>query len=227
MIEKQEGRIILQVQPALQPLLQTLSGVDQIIARGEAIPVFDVHCPLLSLPRAFRTTLETIPQTGPYVEADRGLVGKWMERVAGDGGWLRVGIAWAGNPKHTGDRYRSIPLAQLAVLFGLEGVRFYSLQKTMEGRAEAGAGHARLLDYTSEWEDFAETAAFVSTLDLVISVDTAVAHLAGRWGSRPGRCFLLRRIGDGCWIDAIRRGIRRCGCFGRSGWGIGKALSPM
>src|SRR5262249_51024301 len=152
---------------------------------GEAPPHFDFQCPLLSLPAAMRTHLGAIPACVPYLQADAALAAKWKELLGGDGG-LKVGLVWAGASGGTRfranslDRRRSLTLARFAPLATVEGVRFVSLQKGMPAR-EAGLPPSgmRLDDFTDALGDFADTASLVSQLDLVITVDTAVAHLAG------------------------------------------------
>jgi tetratricopeptide (TPR) repeat protein len=186
-----DGKVIVEVQKPLARLAATLEGVDRILARGEPLPGFDLHCPLFSLPRIFGTTVETIPNGVPYLSADPIAVERWRTRLAG-AGTVHIGLVWAGNRNNTEDETRSIPLAAFAALAGLDGVTFVSLQKG-EGDAEAAQPPAglRLLDFTPELADFADTAALVAALDLVIGVDTAVVHLAGALG-RP--VWLLNRF---------------------------------
>jgi hypothetical protein len=169
-----------------------------VVARGEPLPDFDSHCPMLSLPLALGTTRATIPAAIPYLHADDAQVAAWNKRLAASGGpELRVGLVWAGNPRlHMPaaaaiDRRRSVPAELLMPLAGLSGLRFFSLQK---GGPAAPAGFP-LTDVMAEMADFADTAALVATLDLVISVDTAVAHLAAALG-KP--VWLLNRF-DTCW----------------------------
>jgi Flp pilus assembly protein TadD len=186
-----DGKVIVEVQKPLLRLAATLKGVHRILARGEALPDFDLHCPLFSLPRIFGTTVETIPNGVPYLSADPIAVERWRTRLAGAGAAC-VGLVWAGNRDNTEDEARSIPLAAFAALAGLDDVTFVSLQKG-EGDAEAVQPPAglRLLDFTAELADFADTAALVAALDLVIGADTAVIHLAGALG-RP--VWLLNRF---------------------------------
>ena len=184
------GKVLVQVAAPLVRLLSGWPGV-QVIAAGDPLPEFDLQCPILSLPRAFATTEETIPGTVPYLRADPVRMAHWRARVAELPG-LRVGIVWAGNPRDlTLDRRRSIPLDVLAPLAGMAGVSFVSLQKDVPaGGLQASALGRVLHDWTGELPDFAETAALIEALDLVISVDTAVVHLAGALG-RP--VWLLNR----------------------------------
>ncbi len=186
------SRVILEVQPALTRLLACLPNVDKIVAAGDPLPGFDMHVPLLSLPHVLGATWQTIP-TAPYLTAPAHLVSEWGFRVTGAG--VRVGLVWAGNPRKETekfaaiDRRRSIAPHLLQPLFEVPGAAFYSLQK---GGPTAPDG---VHDVMADVEDFADTAAIISHLDLVIAVDTAVAHLAAAMG-RP--VWLLNRH-DSCW----------------------------
>jgi Flp pilus assembly protein TadD len=200
-------RIVLEAQAPLVRLLSRLPGVTQIIAQGERLPPFDLHCPLLSLPRAFGTTLDSIPATTPYLAADPPQAAHWRERIAGLPG-MRVGLVWAGGQRHgltnliIADRRRSITLDAMAPLAEASGISFISLQK---GEPAAQAAHPpagmALHDFTADLHDFADTAALIDGLDLVISVDTAVAHLAGALG-KP--VWLLNRF-DTDWRWLLNR----------------------
>ncbi len=192
------SRVILEAQKPLVRLLRGLPGVDLVVVRGEERPAFDVHCPMLSLPLALGTTLATIPGGTPYLKADATLSGAWRTRLAATAaqGW-RVGLVWAGNRRIESkglaavDRRRSMSPDCLAPLFELPGLHFVSLQKS---GPEAPARFP-LTDFMAEMEDFADTGALIANLDLVISVDTAVAHLAAALG-KP--VWLLDRF-DACW----------------------------
>ena len=197
MIAERGGKLVLQ---AARPLLRLLSrtGVE-VIETGEALPPFDLQCPLMSLPRAFATTLETIPATMPYLTADPVRTAHWRNRVDELPG-LRVGLAWAGNPLDTTmDRRRSVPFDRLEPLAGLAGISFVSLQKDIPAsRLQSSALGRQLHNWTDELHDFAETACLIEALDLVIGVDTAVIHLAGALG-RP--VWLLNRADtDWRWL---------------------------
>ena len=188
------ARVVLEVQPSLARLLRSLADVIEVIPCGSALPDFDCHCPLLSLPLAFGTSVETIPAAGAYLHAEA------SPAVAGKG--LRVGIVWAGSPHtddagfHLIDQRRSIRVGDLAPLGEIEGVAWVSLQKEPPRNEVPGFSLLR-----PAMSDFAETAAIVASLDLVISVDTSVAHLAGALG-KP--VWLLSRH-DGCWRWLVGR----------------------
>ncbi len=183
-------RVSLHVQHSLVRLLRSLPGVEQVAGTNDPAPEHDLHCPLLSLPLAFGTTPATIPASPAYLRADPAQQVAWQARLAGVDG-LRVGLAWAGNPRLTADRRRSIPPEQLAPLAGVPGLRLFSVQKA----GPAPPASLPLTDCMAEMTDFADTAALVANLDLVVSVDTAVAHLAAALG-RPA--WLLDRF-DSCW----------------------------
>ena len=179
------GRVVLQVQPALASLLRTMTPDVAVFARGEPLPPFDLQLPLLSLPRIFGTTVDTIPAAVPYLQADAIRLTRWREAFAGATA-LKVGVVWAGNPMHKGDRQRSLSAEAVLPRLIMPGVQLYSLQK--EPRPNDAPALWRLgadvVDLAPTLGDFADTAAAVCALDLVIAVDTSVAHLAGALG-RP------------------------------------------
>lgn len=175
------GRVVLDCPAPLKRLMQTVPGVEHVVARGvDPLPDFDFICPLLSLPWIFQTTLETVPADVPYVYADPERVERWEERFDPQDKRLRVGLVWGGNPAHRNERNRSLPLRMLAPLGDVDGAAFYSLQKgpAAAQAADTSAGLS-LIDWTGDLDDFTDTAALVENLDLVIAVDTSVAHLAG------------------------------------------------
>lgn len=205
------GGIVLQVQPALVPLLRDNTDV-VVIARGEPLPPFDLHLPLIGLPRLFGTTLDTIPAAVPYLKPDATRLARWRQTLSDDT-QLKVGVVWAGNPRHKGDRQRSLAAAQLLPQLARPGVRLYSLQKEPRPADLAAMAALRtgLIDLAPHLQDFADTAAAVACLDLVISVDTSVAHLAGALG-RPVWLMLphaldwrwLRDRADSPWYPSLR-----------------------
>jgi tetratricopeptide (TPR) repeat protein len=191
------ARVIMDVPKPLARLLNSLQGVDQVVVHGEPLPDFDLHCPMLSLPLAFGTTIDSIPADVPYLYADAARAA-WHGRLAAlETEGPRIGIVWAGDAKkhhfiaEEQNRRRSIAPGRLAPLFQTPGARFFSLQK--EGPAQPR--RFPLTDFMDEMTDFAHTAALIANLDLVISVDTAVAHLAGALG-KP--VWMLDRF-DPCW----------------------------
>jgi tetratricopeptide (TPR) repeat protein len=214
------GRLYLEVHVELVRLLRQSLASDrlEILPRSpdfpgiNGLPACDYHSPLLSLPRVLRTGFETIPAEIPYLRADPEAVRRWSERLA----FLprpRVGLIWAGRPTHAEDSLRSITLAQLAPLARIPGVSFLSLQKgEVTAQLDAPPPGMVIRDYTAELPDFADTAAFLGSVDLVITVDTAMAHLAGGLGKRVwllNRClpdwrWLLDRE-DSPWYPTMRQ----------------------
>lgn len=192
------ARVLLEVQPPLRDLLRTLPGEVEVIARGDTLPPMDLHCPLLSLPLAFGTRLGSIPAPVGYLKADRARVAQWQARL-GPAAGPRVGLVWSGNPDHNNDRNRSVPLAALGPIFR-PGLEFVSLQPAIRASDEAAlqSGQVALRDFGDQLQDFADTAALASCLDLVIAVDTAGAHLAGALG-RP-LWLLLPWLPDWRWL---------------------------
>ena len=191
------ARIILAVQRQLVRLMGSLGHGIEVFAIGDPLPPIDLRCPMLSLPRVLRTDrVEDIPAAIPYLHADPDAVARWRRRIEALPG-LRVGLVWHGNPEDVRmDRRRSMPLAHLASLADVPAVSLVSLQvgdaaRQLPDSPLAAAVH----DWTAELADFAETAALIETLDLVIGVDTAVVHLAGALG-KP--VWLLNRF-DTCW----------------------------
>jgi hypothetical protein len=184
LLRHQGGTVMIEVQPSLLPLL-TQSGFQGLVGKGTPLGDFDVHVPLLSLPGIFETSLETIPGGVPYLSADPQGVEHW-QHVLRDTAGFRVGVAWQGNPNYKGDRLRSIPLSHFRVL-AQDGVELISLQKGFgsEQMAEiAGKFKVRDLGGSVDTEHgaFMDTAAIMKNLDLVVTSDTAVAHLAGALG---------------------------------------------
>jgi Flp pilus assembly protein TadD len=183
-LHERGARVVVECPYFLARLFATCPGVDQVVAEGQPLPDFDTHAPLLSLPALVGTTLDTIPARAPYLFADGQLTEEWRQKLEAYPGF-RVGIAWQGNPHHQWDRHRSIQLAAFEPLARVRGVRLFSLQ---HGHGTEQLGRLRdrdmivALDTASD--DFMETACLIAGLDLVITVDTAVAHLAGALG-RP------------------------------------------
>lgn len=180
--------VILEVQQPLLGLLRSLDGVTTLLPKGSVLPPFDLHCPLMSLPLAMQARIDNIPSAGGYLKADAGKVAEWQARL-GAKTRPRVGLVWSGNPQHKNDRNRSIPLDELTPLLSAD-FEFICLQKEVKpSDLETLAAHPEIRRFGPELNDFSDTAALCELLDLVISVDTSVAHLAGALG-RPGWILL-------------------------------------
>ena len=173
--------VVFEVERPLWKLMNDFAGEVQVICRGDALPDFDFHCPLLSLPFAFGTRLETIPSGFPYLQAPSQTSTSWDNRL-GPKDRPRIGLAWSGSAINTRDRERSIFLRELLPLLEAKAT-FVSLQKDVRS-ADAPLLKERsdIVHFADELRDFSDTAALISELDLVISVDTSVAHLAGAIG---------------------------------------------
>jgi Flp pilus assembly protein TadD len=195
------ANVVLEVQPELRSLMASLDPAIPVIVRGDALPPFDRHAPLMSLPLAFKTTPATVPAETRYLAAPPDQVKFWRARL-GDSPWPRVGLAWSGKPRkglpnaNRIDRQRSITFDQLAPALAAD-CTFVSLQKGDEAAAQLreGALRHRVIDWTEDFCDFADTAALIENLDLVITVDTAVVHLAAALG-KP--VWLMNRR-NSCW----------------------------
>lgn len=202
--------VILEVQPQLVKVLAELNGVDVLVARGQQLPKFDYHCPLLSLPKAFSTELSSIPSTSAYLVSDAKRTSVWRGRL-GTQSKLRVGLVWAGSVTHKNDHNRSIPLPVLAAIFKKDA-NFYGIQKDLrEGDKQLIHQHPQIEHLGKYVKDFKDTAALISLMDVVITVDTAVAHLAGAMGKpvwillpySPDWRWLLNRE-DSPWYPTAR-----------------------
>jgi len=194
------ARVIFEVQQTLQTLMTSLGGRAQLVPKGGPLPAFDLHCPLVSLPRAFGTRLETIPTATRYLSAPAQRMTTWQSRLQGQPG-PRIGLVWSGNPGHERDRERSIALREFLPLLDALGAEatFVSLQKDVcADDAVVLKTRADVLDCGNALEDFSDTAALISQLDLVISVDTSVAHLAGALGKPVW--ILLTYFPDWRWL---------------------------
>lgn len=182
LVASRGGRILLRCKPELAAIFKDIDGVEKIILPGEELPKVAAHCPLMSLPRAFGTTIDTIPTTVPYLPVDPHRAATWQDRVASLGNGMKVGLVWAGSSTQANDRMRSATLEAFAPLGEVGGLHFISLQKGKP--AQQVPSGLNLVDWTEELRDFAETAALIDQLDLVVGVDTAVAHLSGALGQR-------------------------------------------
>ena len=180
MVAARGARIVLEVEQPLCGLMQGLAGTAAIIAKGDPLPEVDIRCPLPSLPLAFKTRLETIPANAPYLSVPQDVLASWNS-LLGNERAVKIGLCWAGNPNHVRDRERSMDLRRLLPLMDV-GARFVSLQKDLRAGEAETLARAGILDFATRIRDFTDTAALVSQLDLVISVDTSIAHLAGALG---------------------------------------------
>lgn len=211
MVAARGATVILEVTPDLKRLLEQVEGVRRVIVRGEPRPECDLQCPLPSLPRAFAVRLASIPAPIPYIRADPLLVVRWRERLSASAGQMRVGLVWAGSPTHVHDRDRSVRFSALETLSSVAGVSFISLQKGPACAQAHGAGALRPSMIGEELLDFADTAAVLEHLDLIVTVDTAVAHLAGAMGKKawvmlasdPDWRWMLGRQ-DSPWYPTLR-----------------------
>jgi tetratricopeptide (TPR) repeat protein len=190
------ARVLCEVQPELMPLLAPFDGIE-VVAKGAALPFFDLHCPLMSLPLAFGTEPATIPAGVPYLKAPAARVVHWRDRLPP--GSLRAGFVWSGSRAHKNDANRSIALSRFEHLFAKLPFSCFGLQREMrDADREVLQRLPNLIDLGPELSDFAETAAVISLLDVVVSVDTAVAHLAGALGKPV--VILLPHAADFRWM---------------------------
>ena len=171
------ARVIVEVEQPLCALMTGLAGITRIIAKGDPLPDFDVQCPLPSLPLAFKTGIGTIPSSVPYLRTARQAMERWGA-LLGPHRSPRIGLAWAGNAKHVRDRERSMALRDLLPLLDIDA-RFVSLQKEIRAGDGEILKRCNVHQFGQQLGDFSDTAALISQLDLVITVDTSVAHLAG------------------------------------------------
>jgi hypothetical protein len=211
MIAELGATVLLAVQPELKPLLGGMRGVTSVHGQDEALPEFDLHCPLMSLPLAFRTSIETIPAVAPYLPIDPVRRAVWEQRL---GPWrkMRVGLAWSGAADHPFDAVRSISLERLDGVIARSDLECHVIQQDIRDTDRlALAELPGLTDHSADLTGFEGTAALVSLMDLVISVDTAAAHLAGALG-KPTWLLLahnadwrwLRERGDSPWYPSLR-----------------------
>lgn len=202
------ARVVLEVQAPLMGLLEGLEGVAQVIEQGQTQPEFDLRCPLLSLPLAFQTDLDSIPSPGPYLACPSERRRHWAERLGGRA-VPRIGLAWAGNTTHARDGERSLPLEDLLDTLP-SGLDYVSLQKELRPGDQEALAARGVRHFGGELRDFSETAGLCDQMDLVLSVDTSVAHLAAAMGKpiwimlawTPDWRWLLNRS-DSPWYDSV------------------------
>jgi tetratricopeptide (TPR) repeat protein len=203
--------VVVETHPTLRRLMTSLKGHYQWINLGGAPPRSDLHCPLMSLPLAFKTTLESIPNPGAYLSADTETVEKWQNRL-GPASRPRIGLVWSGSSAFANDHTRSIPFENLADLLALDAFEFHVLQKEIrESEYDLVKATPNLYFHGNDLDDFMETAGLLEAMDLVISVDTSVAHLAGALGKKvwillpfaPDFRWLLDRS-DSPWYSSAK-----------------------
>ena len=228
LIARRGGEVVVECQRALVELFRSVQGVSEVVATGDTLPAFDLHVPMLSQPFIFKTTFQSIPHEVPYLFTESSRREAWRGRVRSDRSRLKVGITWAGIPRTIHLQKRHIPLESLLPLWCVGGVDFFCLQigdglKQLRQTPSASS----IVDHTEHINDFADTAALIAELDLIISVDTAVAHLAGalgqpvwtllsvvpdwRWGLKSERTpwyptmRLFRQLVAGDWDSVIQQ----------------------
>jgi Tfp pilus assembly protein PilF len=192
------AKVVIECQPEVKSLLIQMPSVSAVRAVGEALPPFDRQLPLMSVPRLVGISLEEIPADVPYLAPEARKIKTWASRLAGDrvpAGAVRVGLVWAGNAINPNDKRRSVPLSAYAPLTRIPGVQCYSLQK---GKAVPDLAGLPIIDLARHLTSFEETAALVASLDLVITIDTAVAHLAGAMNKPVW--VLLAHLCDWRWM---------------------------
>jgi tetratricopeptide (TPR) repeat protein len=190
-------RVVLHIPHILMQLFRSLGGVDEWVVEGVPPPAHDVHCPLMGLPHRFATTLDTVPATVSYLSPDPDRAGKWAKRLANDTR-PSIGLYWQGNPHHPWDRHRSMPLRELAILNKAAAYNLIALQQGPGRDQLRGANETGITDLGREFESVDDLAAVVSQVDLVVTVDTLAAHLAGALGKPTW--LLLSTMCDWRWM---------------------------
>lgn len=208
LVAERGGRVIIECQEPLLRLLRRVEGIEKVVVTGGALPTFDVQASLLSLPHILGTTLETIPNAIPYLAASKR---PSFHIPVPENTHLKVGLVWGGNPEHLQDRDRSCPLQEFQAFLQLPGIAFYSLQKGAHRSELTNLSEGSIVDLSDRLGDFADTATAIAQLDQVITVDTAVAHLAGAMGKSvwillafaPDWRWLMNRT-DSPWYPTAR-----------------------
>lgn len=195
-LKNKGASVILEAPRPLLSLLEGLDGLDHLVQTGALLPKFDYHCPLLSLPLAFGTNLESIPQSGPYLRADPQKLHEWKDRL-GEKTKPRIGLVWSGNAEHKNDRNRSLSLQELITNLPPD-YEYISMQKEVRESDSMALSVSCIRNFCEYIDDFSDTAALCELVDLVISVDTSVAHLAGAIGKKTW--VLLPFIPDWRWL---------------------------
>lgn len=185
LIAHHDTKVIVECQKELTSLIQNVDGISQVVSYGDELPDFDFYCSLLRLPYLFRMTLENLPARTPYIKPSPSLTEKWRKRMKNDNSKFKIGLVWSGSAREGKLRYRSCPFEFFSVLTEFDNITFYSLQKQLpENKLINIPRDMKFVDYMKEIDNFSDTAGLIENLDLVISVDTAVAHLAGAIGKQ-------------------------------------------
>ena len=196
------GTVLVECRHGLGGLFEETAGVDRVFERGSGQPAFDLQCPLMSLPAVMGTDAATIPAEVPYLQVSAAAIAKARARLGSTGKAFRIGIVWAGSPTHKNDHNRSVALEPFLRLLEVPGTRLFSLQKgPARGQLTALGLDSVVTDLDAAIGDFTDTAAFVCALDLVVTVDSVVAHLAGALG-RPA-WVMVPLVPDWRWMEGI------------------------
>ncbi len=201
--ERTGARVVVDCHPPLQRLFAGLRSVERVLESDAEIPGYELCCPLMSVPHVLGTTLETIPGETPYLSAPAGHAAKWSQKLGQPGKALRVGMVWTSKPQAEYAWAKSVPLELLAPLARIPGVSLVSLQTEDAAEQAADVPGMKIADFSTELTDFCETAGLIANLDLVISIDTAVAHLAGAMGKRVWT--LVPHVPDWRWYPLEER----------------------
>jgi hypothetical protein len=199
LLAKRGVKIIIEAPPALRGLLRSLDGIFAVVSRDDETPAFDFYCAMMDIPLVMKTVLETIPSHTPYLFADPLRI-NFYRNLLPAGQAKKIGLSWAGRSSHENDRNRSLLFSQLAPLISLSEINWVSLQRRIPEEDKGEFSASPVIDWGQEFSDFAATAAAIMTLDLVITVDTAIAHLAGALGKKVW--VLLPFYADWRWLIA-------------------------
>jgi tetratricopeptide (TPR) repeat protein len=208
LVKERGARVVMGVPQALVGLLGSLEGVDELVVKGESLPAFDFHCPLLSLPLAFKTDLIHIPSPSPYLEVNASKISAWAQKL-GEKKQPRIGLVWSGSLVHKNDHNRSLTLKQLWDHLP-QGFEYFCLQKELREVDQEVLISSGIHHHGNDLHDFTDTAALCQSMDLVISVDTSVAHLSAAIGKTtwvllpyaPDWRWLLNRT-DSPWYQCM------------------------
>jgi tetratricopeptide (TPR) repeat protein len=199
MIKERGASVIIGCQKEIGSLLKGVEGIEQVIIEGEMIPHFDVQSSMFRLPIIFDTNIDRIPARVPYISVNHQLIGEWRDRLILDNRSFRIGLNWGGGHRIGMYRYRTCPPALFSRLSNFKNIAFYSLQiGGIKNEMQSVLEDLNLIDLTEDIKDFSDTAALIENLDLIISIDTAVAHLAGALGKRVWT--LLPHVPDWRWL---------------------------